>query len=103
MLSAEVKWGDGMCSGTVYSGDTALTQLMAKVYGEFAWTNPLHADVFPDVRKMEAEVVRMTCNMFNGGPESCGSMTSGGTESIMLACKAYRDMAYERGVKHPEM
>ena len=30
-------------------------------------------------------------------------MTSGGTESIMLACKAYRDMAYERGVKHPEM
>ena len=30
-------------------------------------------------------------------------MTSGGTESIMLACKAYRDMAYERGIEHPEM
>ena len=30
-------------------------------------------------------------------------VTSGGTESILMACKAYRDMAYERGVKHPEM
>jgi len=30
-------------------------------------------------------------------------MTSGGTESIMLACKAYRDLAYSRGIQHPEM
>lgn len=32
-----------------------------------------------------------------------GKVTSGGTESILMACKAYRDMAYERGIKHPEM
>ncbi|XP_042712819.2 sphingosine-1-phosphate lyase 1 isoform X2 [Chrysemys picta bellii] len=30
-------------------------------------------------------------------------MTSGGTESILMACKAYRDLAYERGIKHPEI
>lgn len=30
-------------------------------------------------------------------------MTSGGTESIMLACKAYRDRAYSLGIRHPEM
>lgn len=30
-------------------------------------------------------------------------MTSGGTESLMLACKAYRDLAYKRGIKHPEI
>ncbi|KFP67832.1 Sphingosine-1-phosphate lyase 1 [Cariama cristata] len=30
-------------------------------------------------------------------------MTSGGTESILMACKAYRDLAYERGIKQPEM
>lgn len=30
-------------------------------------------------------------------------MTSGGTESILMACKAYRDMAYEKGIKYPEM
>jgi len=30
-------------------------------------------------------------------------MTSGGTESIMLACKAYRDLAHSRGIQKPEM
>uniref|UniRef100_A0A671XMR9 sphinganine-1-phosphate aldolase n=1 Tax=Sparus aurata TaxID=8175 RepID=A0A671XMR9_SPAAU len=74
-----------------------------QVYGDFAWSNPLHPDIFPGVRKMEAEVVRMSCTLFHGGPNSCGTVTSGGTESILMACKAYRDMAYERGVKYPEI
>lgn len=99
----EVSWKEGKVSGTVYSGDEQLTKLLVKVYGEFAWSNPLHPDVFPGVRKMEAEVVRMACNLFNGGPETCGAVTSGGTESILMACKAYRDLAYERGIKYPEI
>uniref|UniRef100_A0A8C1Y407 sphinganine-1-phosphate aldolase n=1 Tax=Cyprinus carpio TaxID=7962 RepID=A0A8C1Y407_CYPCA len=100
---SEVDWAKGKVSGAVYWGDEKLTDLLVKVYGEFAWTNPLHPDLFPGVRKMEAEVVRMTCALFNGGPDSCGTVTSGGTESILMACKAYRDMAHERGIKHPEM
>ncbi|XP_013384760.2 sphingosine-1-phosphate lyase 1 isoform X2 [Lingula anatina] len=100
---ADVNWEKGHCSGTVYSGDPVLTDIATKVYGIFAWSNPLHSDVFPDVRKMEAEVVRMCCNMFHGGPDSCGNMTSGGTESILMACKTFRDRAYEKGIKFPEM
>uniref|UniRef100_A0A669C5K3 sphinganine-1-phosphate aldolase n=1 Tax=Oreochromis niloticus TaxID=8128 RepID=A0A669C5K3_ORENI len=99
----EVKWEKGLVSGAVYWGDESLTKLLVKVYGDFAWSNPLHPDIFPGVRKMEAEVVRMACTLFHGGPNSCGTVTSGGTESILMACKAYRDMAYERGVKHPEI
>jgi len=30
-------------------------------------------------------------------------MTSGGTESILLAMKTYRDEARERGIQYPEM
>uniref|UniRef100_A0A671XMB6 sphinganine-1-phosphate aldolase n=1 Tax=Sparus aurata TaxID=8175 RepID=A0A671XMB6_SPAAU len=111
----EVKWENGCVSGAVYWGDEKLTKLNVntfdqkllflpfKVYGDFAWSNPLHPDIFPGVRKMEAEVVRMSCTLFHGGPNSCGTVTSGGTESILMACKAYRDMAYERGVKYPEI
>nr|XP_029525710.1 sphingosine-1-phosphate lyase 1-like isoform X1 [Oncorhynchus nerka] len=99
----EVDWEKGRVSGAVYWGDQTLTKLLVKVYGDFAWSNPLHPDLFPGVRKMEAEIVRMACTLFNGGPNSCGTVTSGGTESILMACKAYRDMAYERGVKHPEI
>ncbi|XP_049591728.1 sphingosine-1-phosphate lyase 1 isoform X1 [Syngnathus scovelli] len=99
----ECQWQKGCVSGTVYWGDETLTKLLVKVYGDFAWSNPLHPDIFPGVRKMEAEVVRMACTLFHGGPDSCGTVTSGGTESILMACKAYRDMAYERGVKYPEI
>nr|XP_033956978.1 sphingosine-1-phosphate lyase 1 isoform X2 [Pseudochaenichthys georgianus] len=100
---SEVKWENGCVSGTVYWGDASLTNLLVKVYGDFAWSNPLHPDIFPGVRKMEAEVVRMSCTLFHGGPNSCGAVTSGGTESILMACKAYRDMAYDRGIKYPEI
>ncbi|KAA0717971.1 Sphingosine-1-phosphate lyase 1 [Triplophysa tibetana] len=99
----EVNWAKGKVSGAVYWGDEKLTDLLVKVYGEFAWSNPLHPDIFPGVRKMEAEVVRISCALFNGGPDSCGTVTSGGTESILMACKAYRDMAHERGINHPEI
>uniref|UniRef100_A0A8C1MT63 sphinganine-1-phosphate aldolase n=1 Tax=Cyprinus carpio TaxID=7962 RepID=A0A8C1MT63_CYPCA len=103
LSESPVDWAKGKVSGAVYWGDEKLTDLLVKVYGEFAWSNPLHPDLFPGVRKMEAEVVRMACALFNGGPDSCGTVTSGGTESILMACKAYRDMAHERGIKHPEI
>ncbi|XP_067876512.1 sphingosine-1-phosphate lyase 1 [Heterodontus francisci] len=99
----DVQWEKGQVSGTVYSGEEKLTNLLVKVYGDFAWSNPLHPDIFPGVRKMEAEVVRMACTLFHGGPDSCGTVTSGGTESILMACKAYRDLGAERGVKYPEI
>lgn len=48
---------------------------------------------FVFVRQMETEVVSMTCSMMNGSSETCGFLTSGGTESILMAVKAYRDRA----------
>lgn len=35
---------------------------------------------------MEAEIVRIACSLYHGGVGSCGTVTSGGTESIILAC-----------------
>ena len=58
-------WKQGTFSGTVYNGNEELTDLMTKVYGMAAWTNPLHPDAFPGVRKMEAEIVRICCDLFN--------------------------------------
>lgn len=58
-------WKQGTLSGTVYNGNEELTELMTKVYGMAAWTNPLHPDAFPGVRKMEAEIVRMCCDLFH--------------------------------------
>ncbi|KAM5237315.1 sphingosine-1-phosphate lyase 1 [Ctenodactylus gundi] len=101
--SLDVVWQEGKASGAVYSGEEKLTELLVQAYGNFAWSNPLHPDIFPGLRKIEAEVVRMTCSLFNGGPDACGCMTSGGTESILMACKAYRDLALEKGIRTPEI
>lgn len=43
-------------SGTIYVGGEhyqEYTDLLTKAYGMYAWTNPLHANVFPGVRQME--------------------------------------------------
>lgn len=100
----EYNWRGGFVSGTVYNYNPELIRLLTEVYGRASYTNPLHPDVFPGVCKMEAEVVRITATLFHGGPDSCGTMTTGGTESILMACKAYRDYARaERGIRHPEI
>ena len=106
MSIGSIKWQEGRVSGGIYSDqqDTEFLDLMSKVYRKTAYTNPLHADVFPGIRKMEAEVVRMTCNLYKGGPEACGVVSTGGTESIVLAVKAYRNYAkYVMGIRNPEI
>uniref|UniRef100_A0A1L8E2I0 sphinganine-1-phosphate aldolase n=1 Tax=Nyssomyia neivai TaxID=330878 RepID=A0A1L8E2I0_9DIPT len=98
------KWKEGRVSGAVYYYDPDLVELTQTVYGRASYTNPLHSDIFPGVCKMEAEVVRMTCNLFHGDARSCGTMTTGGTESLIMACKAYRDFAREeKGITKPNI
>ncbi len=36
-------------------------------------------------------MVAMCCALFGGGEEAAGTMTSGGTESIIMAVKTHRD------------
>lgn len=52
---------------------------------------------------MEAEIIRMVAGMYSGDSESCGVLTSGGTESILLAVLAYRELAKERGITKPNI
>lgn len=93
----------GGISGCVYHGGKEHTKLMNEVMEIYQWSNPLHVDVFGSVRQMEAEIVSMVVDMYKGrsdGRDACGALTSGGTESIMMAIKTYRD--YGRAVLHIE-
>lgn len=96
-------WESGYISGGVYNGSSELTDLSLSVFKRYAWTNPLHMDIFPQIKKMEAEVVSMAVKIFNGGKDACGTMTSGGTESILMAMRVYRKIAKERGITMPEI
>lgn len=56
------RWEDGRVSGAVYHGGEDLLKLQTEAFGQFGVANPIHPDVFPGVRKMEAEVVSMVCD-----------------------------------------
>ena len=81
----------GKVSGTVYTSDTKLDNLMNTIFPIFYRSNPLHPDIFPGIRKMEAEIIHMCANILNSNDPCAGSFTSGGTESIILAMRTYRD------------
>jgi len=79
-------------------------KIQTEAFGKFTVANPIHPDVFPGVRKMEAEIVSMVLTLFNAPVGGAGVTTSGGSESIMMACLGARQKAYaERGVTEPEM
>ncbi|XP_057755664.1 sphingosine-1-phosphate lyase [Arachis stenosperma] len=107
----DVAW-QGKCSGTVYIGGSEIDghfSLINEACSMFAHTNPLHLDVFQSVGRFEAEVVAMTAALLgsqekSSGGQVCGNMTSGGTESILLAVKSSRDyMKSKKGITRPEM
>lgn len=83
----------GRVSGCVYTADDKHWEFVSSVMSKFVVTNPLHVDEFPSVSQMEAEIIRIVANLYNGDDKSCGMLTSGGTESILLACLAYREKA----------
>lgn len=98
------QWEKGRVSGAVYHGGDELLTLQSEAFKRFGVSNPIHPDVFPGVRKMEAEVVAMTLGLFHAPEHGAGVTTSGGTESIVMAVLAARQKAYvERGVREPEM
>ncbi|CUS04879.2 Pyridoxal-dependent decarboxylase [Candidatus Promineifilum breve] len=103
----QARWRDGFVSGAVYHGDDDHVDFLNQVYALTSQTNPLHADVWPSIAKYEAEIVAMTAAMLGAEQTSdaiCGVVSSGGTESILLAMKTYRDRARaERGITQPEM
>jgi sphinganine-1-phosphate aldolase len=105
----ESRWRDGFASGAVYHGDPEHIAFLNRVYAAQSQSNPLHPDLWPSATKFEAEIVSMTARMLGAehAPADApvvGTVNSGGTESILLAMKTYRDFARERrGIAEPEI
>jgi sphinganine-1-phosphate aldolase len=95
-------WRDGQLSGTVYANDAAQTELMNAVYSLYTWSNPLHPGCWPKINQCEAEVAAMVAQFLHAPATGAGTMTSGGTESIILAVRASL-LYFGHGISHPEI
>ena len=97
-------WLPGKTTGAVYHGDLPYMEFIGSIYGMFAFTNPLHSMLHPATRQMESEVIAMVLGMYRAPVDACGAFTTGGTESILMAIKSYRDWARaEKGITRPNL
>lgn len=98
------KYKNGKVWSLVYYIDEAHQQLLKDSYFKYSSENGLNPTAFKSLKRLENDIISATASILNGTDEVCGVVTSGGTESCLLAVKTYRDMAKaKRRVKKPEM
>ena len=103
-IKENTSWRQGKVSGAVYYGDEPLLTFYEKLYHIVSQTNALHPDIWPSIPKFEREIVAMSSSLMNGGDGVRGAVSSGGTESILLAMKTYRDYFKKiKGIVEPEI
>lgn len=99
-----VDWKGRMAAGVNYFISDEVVEVAKEAYLQFFSTNPLYKDYFPGLAQMESDIVDYAADIFNG-PRATGSVTSGGSESILMAVKSARDRgrALRPSVTNPEM
>ncbi len=102
-LATDADWRGGRIWSLVYYAGDDVAAVLKDAYALAFFTNGLGPGAFKSLKKFEAEVVAITAGLL-GCPEAAGNMTSGGTESILMAVKTARDWARaEKGITEPEM
>ena len=105
MRADDADWRHGKVFSLVYhAGDEHEALLKAAAEAYFC-ENGLNPMAFKSLKRMEHEVVRMAANLLNGDEDTVGVMTTGGTESLLMAIKTYRDRARKEKpwIRNPEM
>lgn len=100
----DARWKEGRTWSLVYYAGEEVSALLKEAYTEFMAENGLSPLAFPSLKRFENEVISIASNLFHGGDTVAGTMTSGGSESILMAVKTAREWAKkEKGIAHPEM
>jgi sphinganine-1-phosphate aldolase len=102
--AADADWRGGRTWSLIYPAGEDVDAMLREAHDLYLYENALNPFRFPSLRQMEDDVVSMTAGLLHAPDDAGGAMTSGGTESILMAVKAARDRAHaERGVERPEM
>ena len=104
MRTRDVRWREGRAFSLAYHAGPEALAVAEEAYRRFSGENALSTDAFPSLKQIQAEVVAMAGVWLGATPSSAGFMTSGGTESILMAVKAARDrLLAERQIRQPNM
>jgi sphinganine-1-phosphate aldolase len=96
----DVDWRTGKVMTGLYDPGEDAHSLAVEAYTRFLPHNALYVNMYPSIGKMEKEVVSSVAELLRADDEVVGNITSGGTESILMAVKTARDWAR---VNRPEI
>ena len=88
----DVRWREGKLQGYVYYAGEDVLRIAEETYMRFFSSNPLSPRLFPSLKRFEDEIVAMAADLLHG-PDAAGTVTTGGTESNLLAVLAARNRA----------
>lgn len=94
----DADWRSARTAVYVFNAGEDVLQVAKEAYALYQSENALGPLAFPSLKRMEDEVVGMGLSLLHAPPGARGNITSGGTESILLAVKTCRDEARSRGV-----
>ncbi len=101
----DVQWQKGRAFSLVYHAGKDVDDLLKEASLLFFSENGLNPTAFPSLRKFETEIVAMAASLLGGDEDTAGTVTSGGTESLLMAVKTARDWARKNRpeIKEPQM
>lgn len=92
LQSADLPVHGGRTLAYVYdSGLAEVDRVGREAVAAYAGSNGLDPTAFPSLLRMENEVVGFTADLLDAPASAVGTVTSGGTESVLLAVQAARD------------
>lgn len=104
-------WKSGKISGSFYHGDQDHYDFLNEAFSYYSQVNSIQRDVCPSLTKYEGEIISMTLGLFHGEAvnkidpkqKACGSLTTGGTDSIFQSVYVHREWGVDKGILQPEI
>jgi len=100
----DTDWRGGRVFSLVYHAGEQHEDLIHRAHALYASANLLNPLAFKSLKQLEREIVQSAGTLFHCSG-AVGTVTSGGTESILCAVAAYRDRARKKKpwVRSPEL
>jgi len=101
----DVDWRTGKLLTGLYDAGEGAHGVAVEAYTRFLAQNALYINMYPSLGRLERDIVASIAGLLRADEEVVGSITSGGTESIMMAVKTARDWSREHRphIAAPEM
>jgi sphinganine-1-phosphate aldolase len=95
LQTLDVDWHGGRAFSLAYHAGDDVLAVGKEAHARYLSTNALNPAAFPSLRTLQGEVVGAVADLLHGGSEAGGFVTTGGTESLLLAVKAARSRGQE--------